>query len=346
MTSWFIPIALGAAAVAALALSSSKPRRRGSRGGVMDEGARDPMDGDDGRDPEDSNDDDEPGPRGETFPGAQGGDTGIVNQMNISPEGKRHGTREPWAVVLHQMGFQRGDDPSKYAKVTAHYIIAPDGTIAQNHPVESLLYASNGFNEGGIAIEFAGNFPSRQGSTDPDHFYKPEKFGMDQLTREQIASGRWLLQYLRDIVLPDLGLELTVVLAHRQSSDQRGNDPGPDVWANIGQWAVDHLGLSDGGEGFAVGDGQPILDHWRTVSRGAISGRRGLSIAGRHTQFDVRTRVMLARAAKAPVPGFTREKVRMMVQEWGEPVEKFRGEPLRTWAEDAYREMMMRRRAA
>jgi hypothetical protein len=35
----------------------------------------------------------------------------------------------------------------------------------------------------------------------------------------------------------------------------------------VGQWAVDNLGLKDGGPGFKVGDGNPILDAWRTWGR-------------------------------------------------------------------------------
>jgi peptidoglycan hydrolase-like protein with peptidoglycan-binding domain len=60
---------------------------------------------------------------------------------------------------------------------------------------------------------------------------------------------------------------LTHILAHRQSSGQRENDPGPDIWYHVGQWAVDNLGLKDGGPGFKVGTGNPIPDLWRTWGR-------------------------------------------------------------------------------
>ncbi|MFN7999717.1 MAG: hypothetical protein U0X75_01730 [Acidobacteriota bacterium] len=56
---------------------------------------------------------------------------------------------------------------------------------------------------------------------------------------------------------------MTHVLAHRQSSGQRENDPGPDIWYHVGQWAIDNLGLKDGGPGFKVGTGNPIPDLWR-----------------------------------------------------------------------------------
>jgi hypothetical protein len=162
-----------------------------------------------------------------------------------------------YAVVLHQMGFSRGDDPSRYDKVTAHYKILPDGTVVFSHDWTTRLPHGNGFNSGSIGVEFAGNLPSRPGSTDPAHFYKPEKFGQDQLTPQQIASGRSLLTTLSR-------QGITHVLAHRQSSGSRGNDPGPDVWTNVGQWAVRQLGLKDGGPGYAIGSGRPIPDDWRS----------------------------------------------------------------------------------
>ena len=57
---------------------------------------------------------------------------------------------------------------------------------------------------------------------------------------------------------------LTHVLAHRQSSGTRENDPGPDVWFDVGQWAVNTLGLKDGGPGFKIDTGNPIPEEWRT----------------------------------------------------------------------------------
>lgn len=215
-------------------------------------------DRDPGREPEGGS---EPPPGGTAE--VEGGADNIVNLLNASPPEKRIGSRVPWAIVIHQMGFSRGNDPYKYRKVTAHYIITPDGTIAQLHPVTAYLYAANGFNEGGISIEFAGNFPSESRSTQPSDFYKPDKMGMDQLTVAQVESGRWLVEYLHDVVLPDINQDLTVMVAHRQSGAQRQNDPGPDVWANVGQWAVNVIGLSDGGPGFTVGGGHPIEDEWR-----------------------------------------------------------------------------------
>jgi len=215
---------------------------------------------DDGRDPNGGTD---PAPGG-TMKIDGPPDSRIVNLLNDSPPEKRKRDRaHAWAAVLHQMGFQRGDDPYRYKKVTAHYIITPNGTIAQLHPIRSRINAAHGFNEGGISIEFAGNFPSKSRSTNSRDFWKPDEMGMDQLTAAQVQSGRYLLRRLKQAILPSDEETLTHVLAHRQSSGDRQNDPGPDVWWNVGEWAKHTLDLYDGGPGFTVGTGDPIPDEWR-----------------------------------------------------------------------------------
>ena len=62
------------------------------------------------------------------------------------------------------------------------------------------------------------------------------------------------------------GLGIRYVFAHRQSSAQRGNCPGPEIWSSVAQWGLEHLDMSDGGHGYAIGDGKPIPDAWRTYS--------------------------------------------------------------------------------
>ncbi len=157
-----------------------------------------------------------------------------------------------YALVLHQTGFSRGNYAEKYTKVKAHYVIMPNGRILQHHPIDAYLYASNGFNKGSVAVEFVGNMPNTNGNR-----YKPEKYGSDDLTTDQINAGRDLVQHLMD----EIGL--THVLAHRQATAQRQNCPGPDIWYNVGQWGVFQHGLKDGGYGFTISDGKPIPDLWR-----------------------------------------------------------------------------------
>jgi N-acetyl-anhydromuramyl-L-alanine amidase AmpD len=178
----------------------------------------------------------------------------IVDLTRESPKSKRHERAcKIDAVVLHQTGFSRGLDPQRYLKVTAHFVVLADGTVLQLHPVTARLSASDGFNCKSVSVEFVGNFPSISGK-----WWRPHEYGANEVTPEQIEAGRALLRALE-------GIGVRNVFAHRQSSSSRGNDPGPDLWRGVGQWAIDKLGFSDGGRGYAIDDGNPIPDEWRTA---------------------------------------------------------------------------------
>jgi N-acetylmuramoyl-L-alanine amidase len=185
-------------------------------------------------------------------------------QARLTADAKKHtSTRKAsdvFALVLHQMGFDRGNDPRKYDKVTAHYIVLQDGGTYQLHDHTIRLPASSGLNAGSVSVEFAGNLPSRARSTNPKAFWSPDTKGMDQLTPQQSEAGRALLHHL----VHNHGF--THVYAHRQGGQKRENCPGPDVWREVGAWGVQQFGLSWGGEGWAVDAGKihglPIPAAW------------------------------------------------------------------------------------
>jgi N-acetyl-anhydromuramyl-L-alanine amidase AmpD len=190
-----------------------------------------------------------------TWWGRQSSKLEIVNLCPIAPASKRSKrTVSIDAVVLHQMSLSRGNDLQRYKRVTAHFVIAPDGGVAQLHPLSARLSASDGFNGRSVSIEFAGNLRSVDGD-----WWRPETYGRDTLTDAQAESGRKLLRMLA-------AQGIRYVYGHCQSSASRGNDPGPEIWASVGQWAIDKLGMSDGGPDYAIESGRPIPDEWRTFS--------------------------------------------------------------------------------
>jgi hypothetical protein len=168
--------------------------------------------------------------------------------------------RQVNSVVLHQMGFSRGNDFRDYIGVTAHYVILPDGKIYQLYGHDVRLPASDDFNATSVAVEFAGNMPSRPLSSDPDRYWFPSgregsPIYMNHLTNAQAKSGRALLRHLRD-----KGIHF--VFGHSQSTAGRGNDPGPEVWGAVAEYGIRKLGMSDGGPNYAIGSGQPIRQSW------------------------------------------------------------------------------------
>lgn len=159
------------------------------------------------------------------------------------------------AIILHQMAFTRGNDLSRYLKVGSHYIVMQDGKIGQLRNNATYLNASNCFNSRGIAIEFAGNFPNSKlkwwsGSKDRNF-----------VTPAQIIAGRCLVKKLAGTVA-----SISNIHAHRQTSPTRENCPGPDIWFNIGEWAINNLSLTDkdkSGHSVAICSGNTIPPEWR-----------------------------------------------------------------------------------
>ena len=199
----------------------------------------------------------------DTFGGASG--SRIIDLTDKSDKSHRKGKRDPkkvYALVLHQMAccFRPADPLKRFLSINSHFAIAADGRILQLHPITELLWSSNGFNAGSVAVEFAGNFPNTKG-----RWWQGDKFGRNRPTPEQLEAGRYLVRHLIRV------MGLTHVLAHRQSSASRENDPGPEVWYHVGQWAVDKLGLKDGGPGFKLPGANPIPDEWRNWGRSGAS---------------------------------------------------------------------------
>lgn len=160
------------------------------------------------------------------------------------------------SVVLHQMAFSRGADLRKYLKVTAHYIIMNDGQVGQLHNRSTYLNASNGFNRRSIAIEFAGNFPDIHG-----RYWKPRNkssWMKNVVTQKQINAGRYLLKYLKK-----KNPNIRFVYSHRQSSGIKSNDPGPDIWRGVGEYAIRKLGYDADSRDHVIGTGKSIPKTWR-----------------------------------------------------------------------------------
>jgi len=228
-----------------------------------------------------------------------GGLTPIEDRTSITAKVKefasfRKGTRKRvWALVLHHTAGSLKEKSEALDHVKAHFVITPMGRILQLHPIESLIWASNGLSPGSVAVEFVGNFRNEKGmcwyprliplpcSQAPTPFQNAHGYFnrngncgyyggqmkpcSNTPTTAQIRAGRDLIQYL----IKKIGL--TDIYAHRQSSATREGDPGPDIWYHVGQWAVD-LGLNDGGSGYKHDKGNPIPDVWRTWGRTQLLG--------------------------------------------------------------------------
>jgi hypothetical protein len=190
------------------------------------------------------------------------------------------------SIVLHQMAFNRGNDVNSYKKVGAHYIVTADGQIAQLYDDLDHVNASHGLSSRSVAIELAGNFPDdryrwgkEKAARFPDRCY---------LTPAQIRAGRCLLATLKARI-PGINY----IYAHRQSRGPKPNDPGPDAWFNIAEWARITLNLTDRSQ-TSVGTGQAIPKSWQ-MSRSAMTATNILNLESfvepEEEEFDWETSV-------------------------------------------------------
>lgn len=167
--------------------------------------------------------------------GRGGSDEGVEihDRTKFGDPDSTFGSMTPTGATLHAMSFSRGDDLDAYDGVHAHYIIThPSGHVVQLHPTN--VRAKNAFDfPNSVQIEFAGNFPSTSG-----RWWSGDKYGRDEPTRAQIDAGRRLLAFLQENVIEGR----PTISAHRMSNPQRGNDPGPGIWAGVGRYAVESLG--------------------------------------------------------------------------------------------------------
>ena len=191
----------------------------------------------------------------------------IIDMTAASNTLDRKGTRPASdinAAILHQIADDRGSEPMQYKNTRAHFVVTKTGNIIQLHPVETMLWASNAFNKSGVAIEFAGHFPTEKG------IWWTGNKAHNVPTNVQIEAGREVVLFLymkhgikfvyahRQGYLPDGGIYKAGVV------NQRSNCPGPDIWYGVGEWAKTNLGLGDGGKCYAICNGTAIPDSWRT----------------------------------------------------------------------------------
>lgn len=172
-----------------------------------------------------------------------------------------------FSLVLHQMAFSRTQvgvpsDPNKFLKTGAQFCILKDGRIIQLHSISRMIWHAQRLSHFSVGVEFEGNFPNVNGKW---WKHKDSKYYQKDIpSKEQYESGRFLIQYLKAII------GIRNINAHRQSSNQRTNDPGPHIWKNVGEWAIQNLGMTDGGTTAKVGTGSPIDPLWRNFDDSVV----------------------------------------------------------------------------
>lgn len=234
------------------------------------------------------------------------GDGVDVDVTDRSPADKRKRTRA-WSritgIVLHQTGVH-GFPARAWPRVTAHVGVDTDGKVWWIHPLQAHLWASHGFNATTVAIEVAGNYRREEGRL---HSFWAKGGGPDALTPAAVEGIRRAIQFIIAEVERHGG-RIAYVHAHRQASKTRPACPGEAIWRAGGVWAQETLGLSDGGDGYTIGDGLPIPRAWderrgQAGDRGDVALDDGAPASAQDHEFEV--------DAEYPDPAEVEEVVRL-----------------------------------
>ena len=172
----------------------------------------------------------------------------VVLLVTIPKEGSREhddkttqeGIREDIAVAETFFSAIGGMKAERGLGIPCHAFIPADEAITLCHHADRLTYhghSANGFTYG---VEISGRCD----------FDSPS-----QITRARLIIAWW--QQERLAAFPGAPC---YIMAHRQSHWSRVRDPGPVIWRELGEWAIDELGML---EGPVVGDGSPIPADWR-----------------------------------------------------------------------------------
>ncbi len=145
------------------------------------------------------------------------------------------------AIILHQTAFV-STDMARLDYVIANYVIMQDGRVLKVRDLEMALN-SIGTNQRAIDIEFVGTYPNVEALRGAGALPGPPL--------AQLRAGRELVSYLKS------RHSVSNIFAHAQFTPK--NCPGPQIWYNVGEWAVSN-GLSSSRRG------RPITPTWRASS--------------------------------------------------------------------------------
>jgi len=180
-------------------------------------------------------------------------------------------------ICLHQTACVLGERPARWDTVGAHLGVTRSGQVIYLHDFNKLVVHGNQWNTQTVGIEIDGlyagleddpstvvNEATRTTWDDPTTTVheQPQK-----LTAESVEATSQLIRFICDEVAKHGG-KIKALVAHRQASASRENDPGEAIWKRIALPMSKELGLHDGGPGFKLSNGYPIPEQWDPTRKG------------------------------------------------------------------------------
>lgn len=178
------------------------------------------------------------------------------------PRWKRDWSRVT-GICLHQTACVLGERPGRWDGVGCHVGIMRSGGAVWLHDFNWGVVHGHGWNARTVGIEIDGVLAGVKGRPDTvwdDPSTKRREIDLG-LTDAQVVSGLAVIDWIVAEVARHGG-RIKALVAHRQSIDDRRNDPGSEAWQRIALPASAKHGLTDGGDGFKLGKGRPIPREW------------------------------------------------------------------------------------
>jgi hypothetical protein len=171
-------------------------------------------------------------------------------------------------VCLHQTACVLGENPPRWDTVGCHVGVTRSGKVIWLHDFNKLVVHGNRWNAQTVGIEIDGMYEGVEG--DIRTFWRPKdqpNLQPQRPTEVQLRAVRDLIRWIKKQVIKNGG-KLNALVAHRQASVNRRNDPGSRIWKDVALPMSKELDLSDGGPGFKLGDGYPIPEEWDPRRKG------------------------------------------------------------------------------
>ena len=161
-------------------------------------------------------------------------------KRNIPKRGRARGRRK-WknvtAIMLHRTAVEEMR-PHRFLGTPCHGAVANDASIVLCHPHDAYVMHGHNSNKFSVGIELA----------DAD----------GELDEMQVAASLILVRYVYEDLLAHRDRDV-VVMAHRQSRDDRTEDCGWRIFQQVGVPAMNELGMRLGP---VVGSGTELPEKW------------------------------------------------------------------------------------
>lgn len=197
----------------------------------------------------------------------------VLHDLRRSASQQHAYGRRSWdritGICLHQTACLLGQRPQRWQTIGAHLGVMRSGDVVWAHDFDKLVVHGNGWNTQTVGIEIDGLYAGVQGDNSTvwdDPSTSAHERGMTP-TAEAMEATRQAIRWICSEVARNGG-EVKALVAHRQASSSRRNDPGSAIWQSVALPLHDELGLSDGGVGFTLGNGLPIPEAWDPRCKG------------------------------------------------------------------------------